>query len=353
MLQEILEQAQVQNVPNVIILINTLSVTILAFFFGIIITPLLTNFLYKNKLGKNIRDDSWDGTGSPVFQSMHSYKKGTPTMAGILFWGITAIFTLFNLSREETFLPLFFLVLGGFLGALDDFFNIKGIGKIKGLGVKIKISLQMLIALFGAYWFIFKLNWTSIHIPGGGLFGLPVDFELGLWYIPIFILVVIFVMNSVDITDGLDGLLAGSIIPTFSSLAVLAFIQGKYSLVMFICTLIGALAAFLWFNIHPARFFMGGTGAFALGATLSVISVVTNSLFILPIIGFLFFVEGGSSILQLLSKKFLKRKIFISAPIHHHFQAIGWDEPKIVMRFWIVSWVMSILGLILGIIGMR
>jgi phospho-N-acetylmuramoyl-pentapeptide-transferase len=274
-------------------------------------------------------------------------------MAGILFWMITAALTIaFNFTRSETFLPVAFLMAGGILGAVDDIVNIKGIGKIKGLGVKVKLGLQLIIAGFGAYWFTFKLSWTSFHIPGGALLGLPTNIELGYWYIPLFMLIVVFVMNAVDITDGLDGLLAGSIIPPLGALATLSFAQNNISLAIFLATLIGSLLAFLWFNIHPARFFMGGTGAFALGSVLAVSAMVTNSLVILPIIGFLFFVEGGSSLLQVFSKKVWKRKIFLSAPIHHHFQALGWPEPKIVMRFWIISLMMSIIGLTIGLLGL-
>jgi phospho-N-acetylmuramoyl-pentapeptide-transferase len=344
--------SNIRNLETVMALVQVFSFALVAFFLGMLLTPLVTNFLYQNKLGKNIRDDSWDSTGSPIYSSLHEHKKGTPTMAGILFWGITAILTLFNWSREETWLPLFFLVSGGLLGMVDDIANIRGIGKIKGLGVKLKLTLQLLIATFGAYWFTFRLEWTSFRLPGSSLLDLPGSIQLGYWYIPVFILIVVFLMNAVDITDGLDGLLAGSIIPPYSVLAALAFAQEKYFLASFMATLIGSLIAFLWFNIYPARFFMGGTGAFALGSVFAVVAMLTNSMVLLPIIGLLFFIEGGSSILQLVSKKFFKRKIFRSAPIHHHFQAIGWPEPKIVMRFWIISLVMSIIGLTIGLLGL-
>lgn len=343
----------IQDIDTVIAVVRIFGFAVLAFILGIILTPFLTDFLFRTKLGKNIREETWDNKAVPIFNKFHQHKQGTPTMAGILFWIITAILTLaFNLTRSETFLPLAFLVSAGLLGAIDDIANIRGIGKIKGLGVKLKLGLQLLIAGFGAYWFTFKLNWTSFHIPGGAVLGLPTDVELGLWYIPVFIILVVFIMNAVDITDGLDGLLAGSIIPPLGVLSALALAQGNISLAIFMSTLIGALMAFLWFNIHPARFFMGGTGAFALGAVLAVGAMLTNSLVILPIIGFLFFVEGLSSIAQMLSKKFLKRKIFLAAPIHHHFQALGWPETKIVMRFWIISLVMSVIGLAIGLLGL-
>lgn len=343
----------IQDIDTVIAVVRIFGFAVLSFVLGIILTPFLTNFLFRTKLGKNIREETWDNKAVPIFNKFHQHKQGTPTMAGILFWIITAVLTLaFNLTRSETLLPLVFLVSAGLLGAIDDIANIRGIGKIKGLGVKLKLGLQLLIAGFGAYWFTFKLNWTSFHIPGGALLGLPTDVELGLWYIPVFIILVVFIMNAVDITDGLDGLLAGSIIPPLGVLSALALVQGNVSLAIFMSTLIGALMAFLWFNIHPARFFMGGTGAFPLGAVLAVGAMLTNSLVILPIIGFLFFVEGFSSIAQMLSKKFLKKKIFLSAPIHHHFQALGWPETKIVMRFWIISLVMSVIGLTIGLLGL-
>jgi phospho-N-acetylmuramoyl-pentapeptide-transferase len=343
----------IQNPSIVLAVVKVFGFAILAFILGIILTPLLTDFLFRTKLGKNIREETWDGKETPIFNQFHKQKQGTPTMAGILFWIITAILTLaFNLTREETFLPLTFLISAGLLGAIDDIANIRGIGKIKGLGVKLKLGLQLLIAGFGAYWFTFKLNWTSFHIPGGALWGLPTDIELGIWYIPVFMVLVVFIMNAVDITDGLDGLLAGSMIPPLGVLAVLAGVQGNISLAIFMGTLIGALMAFLWFNIHPARFFMGGTGAFSLGAVLAVGAMLTNSLVILPIIGFLFFVEGFSSLIQVFSKKVFKRKIFLAAPIHHHFQALGWPETKIVMRFWIISLFMSVVGLTIGLLGL-
>jgi phospho-N-acetylmuramoyl-pentapeptide-transferase len=343
----------IQDINTVIAVIKIFGFAVLSFVMGIFLTPFLTDFLFRTKLGKNIREESWDSGKTPVFSKFHEHKQGTPTMAGILFWIITLVLTLaFNLTRAETFLPLTFLVSAGLLGAIDDIANIRGIGKIKGLGVKLKLSLQLLIAGFGAYWFTFKLNWTSFHIPGGAILGLPTDIELGYWYIPVFIILVIFIMNAVDITDGLDGLLAGSIIPPLGVLSALSLVQGNISLAIFMSTLIGALMAFLWFNIHPARFFMGGTGAFSLGAVLAVGAMLTNSLVILPIIGFLFFVEGLSSILQLISKKFFKKKIFLAAPIHHHFQALGWPETKIVMRFWIISLVMSVIGLTIGLLGL-
>ncbi|PSO44183.1 MAG: phospho-N-acetylmuramoyl-pentapeptide-transferase [Parcubacteria group bacterium SW_4_49_11] len=334
-------------------LVHISGFSVLAFILGMSLTPVLTDFLYKNSLGKSIREHSWDNKESPVYTSHHRHKSGTPTMAGTLFWVTTAILTLlFNLTREETFLPLFFLTTGGVLGAVDDIANIKGWGTIKGLGAKLKLFLQLLIASFGAYWFSVKLDWTQLQIPGGELLGIVSEVELGFWYVPLFLLIVLFVMNAVDITDGLDGLLAGSIIPPFATLTGIAFVQEHYSLAIFLATLIGALTAFLWFNIHPARFFMGATGAFALGSTLAVASFLTDTIVILPIIAFLFFVEGFSSLLQTFAKRVCGRRLLRSAPIHHHFQALGWPESKIVMRFWIISSIASLVGLMIGLVGL-
>ena len=334
-------------------LVTISGFSVVAFVLGMAFTPVLTDFLYRNSLGKSIREHSWDNRESPVYTSNHRHKSGTPTMAGVLFWITTALLTLvFNLTRTETFLPLFFLVAGGVLGSIDDVANIKGLGKIKGLSAKLKLFLQFIIASFGAYWFAFKLNWTDLRIPGGELIGLAPEIELSLWYIPLFILIVMFVMNAVDITDGLDGLLAGAIIPPFATLTGIAFVQDLYSLAIFLATLIGALTAFLWFNIHPARFFMGATGAFALGAALAVASFLTNTIVILPIIAFLFFVEGFSSLAQTFSKVVFNRRVLRAAPIHHHFQALGWSESKIVMRFWIISSIASLVGLMIGLVGL-
>jgi phospho-N-acetylmuramoyl-pentapeptide-transferase len=249
-------------------------------------------------------------------------------------------------SRSETLLPLGVLISSALVGLVDDWFNVRrqGGGKGGGLKVKHRLLIYTLIALVGALWFYFKLDWDILHIPFIG------EYSLGWWYIVVFIFVIVATAFSVNETDGLDGLAGGVLLTCFASYGTVAFLLGKYDLAAFCAVIIGALLAFLWFNINPARFFMGDTGAMSLGITLGVVALLTQSALLLPIIGFILLIESLSVIVQLTSKKLFKRKIFLSTPIHHHFEAIGWSEPKVVMRFWVISAVASALGIILAIL---
>jgi len=176
---------------------------------------------------------------------------------------------------------------------------------------------------------------------------------IGWLYIPLFLFVIIASANAANITDGLDGLAGGLLTISFGAFSIIAFIQGQIGLAAFCLTIVGSLLAFTWFNIYPARFFMGDTGSLALGATLGVVAMLTNSVLVLPIIGFIFVIETLSVIIQLISKKLRKgKKIFLCTPIHHHFEAIGWPETKVTMRFWVIGVVMAAIGLVLGLIGM-
>lgn len=326
-------------------LFQLFTFTGLSFLLAIAVTPFFTNFLYKNNLGKRIRHTDYAGQSAPIYAKLHKGKENTPTMGGILVWGTVAVLTLlFNLSRAGTWLPLFGLVAAGVIGALDDLYNIKGIGPNRG-GIRFrdKFLLYFLIAAFGAWWFFFKLGWSIIHIPGFG------NFEIGFWYVPLFILVIVGLAFAVNETDGLDGLAGGTLAISYGAYAIIALTQGKTELALFCATIIGALLAFLWFNIYPARFIMGDTGAMALGTTLGVVAFLTNSVVVLPIIGLVFFIEAGSVILQITSKKLFKRKIFLSSPIHHHFEAIGWPETKVTMRFWLISAASGSIGLAIAL----
>ncbi|MFA7309156.1 MAG: phospho-N-acetylmuramoyl-pentapeptide-transferase [Patescibacteria group bacterium] len=332
---------------NITPIVDVFVFTFMAFVVSMIWTPFLTNLLYKFKIAKQIAEKSWDGAEVPVFQKFHGHKAGTPTMGGLIVVVTTFILTLlFNLDRNQTWLPLFVLVATGILGAFDDISNIRGKGSIKGMGIRSKMLWQLVITALGAWWFYSKLGFDSIHFPGVG------DFHLGFWYVPFFIFFVVGFMNCVDITDGLDGLSGGTLSIAFAAFGVIAYSQGNILLAIFCATIIGSLITFLWFNIHPARFFMGGTGAYALGATLAVIAFLTNSVVALCIIGALFILEGSSSLIQRFSRKFFKKKVFISAPFHHHLQALGWPETKIVMRAWLLAAVLAIIGMAIGIIGM-
>jgi len=340
---------------DIYVIIKIFLLTIIAFWGTIIWTPLLTHFLYKYRLGKKIREEK----SAPIMAQMHAHKAGTPTMGGILIWGTTLVLALgiaffdriagwefFNhlnfLSRGQTWLPLGALIAASLVGLFDDVLNIKGIGS-KGGGLKMrhKLILLFIIGLVGAFWFYFKLDWNQIHIPFIG------DFIIGWWVIPIFIFIIVATGNAVNLTDGLDGLAGGLLATSFSAYGIIAFTQQRFDLATFCGVIVGALLAFLWFNIKPARFFMGDTGSIGLGVTLGILAMLTNTIFILPIIGIIYVAEALSVIIQLTFKKLFKKKIFISAPIHHHFEALGWPETKIVMRFWLIGTVMAFGGVII------
>jgi len=338
-------------------IIKILFFTTLAFIFTYSWTPLLTHFLYKYKMGKQIRDDQGS---TPIFTRLHLHKKGTPTMGGILIWSTVFLFSIFFyylakvfpydffvelnfLSRSQTLLPLGCLMASASVGLLDDYLDVRKKG-YKGRGIKFshKLVMYAAIALIGALWFYFKLDWDLVHIPFLG------SFNFGIWYILFFVSVVVGTAFAVNQTDGLDGLASGTLLIAFASYAVISYAIGRYDLAVFCSVIVGALLAFLWFNINPARFFMGDTGSMSLGITLALVSLYTNTVFILPFIGFIFVIEAVSTIIQILSKKMRNgKKIFLSAPVHHHFEALGWPEPKIVMRAWVVAGMTATVGLII------
>ena len=330
-------------------LIRVFSLTALSFLLAILWTPGLSHVLYKYKIVKQLRERTWDGDPAKLFRAMHKDKKGTPTMGGILIWLTTAAVTiLFNLSRPQTWLPVFVLIASGILGAIDDWLNVRGV--VRGLSARIKFLFQFLIAGLGAWWFFYKLEFSEIRVPGAGIWGSPHTVDIGWFYIPLFVLTVVFLTNAVNITDGLDGLAGGTLAASFAAVMGIALVQNQIGIAAFAGTIIGALLAFLWFNIYPARFFMGDTGAFALGATLAVLAFLTKSVLLLPFIAFVFCVEAASSLTQWLAKRFFRRKIFLIAPLHHHFEALGWPETKVTMRFWVVAAVMATIGMIIAFI---
>ena len=196
----------------------------------------------------------------------------------------------------------------------------------------------------GGLWFHYKLGYDLITVPGLG------DFFLGGWYILLFAFIIVASANAVNFTDGLDGLSGGLIVIAFLSLGIIAYLQGLLILAAFCALIVGATLAFLWFNVPPALFYMGDTGSLALGATMGVIAMMTDTMLILPFIGFIFVVETLSIIIQITSKKFRGKKVFEIAPLHHHFEAVGWPESKVVMRFWIIGGFMAALGVILELL---
>lgn len=327
-------------------------------------TPFLTHFLYKYKLWrKEVRTKALDGREVPIFQKFHTEgETHVPRFGGLLIWVPTAALAFFFfflaqidgfvfeklnfLSRSQTWLPLFTLVAASLLGLVDDALQVTGRGRYVGGGLSLKWRLLVvtLIGLIGGWWFYSKLGVSTIHIPGNG------DIEIGIAMI-LFYIVVMLATYSGGVIDGLDGLAGGAFGTIFAAFSAIALFNNQVDLAAFCATIAGTILAFLWFNIPPARFYFGETGILGLTATLTVVAFLTNSVLVLPVIGFLLVIESGSVIVQLLSKKFLRKKLFLAAPIHYHFEAKGWPHYKVTMRFWVVGVVMAIVGVTIRMLG--
>ncbi len=340
--------------------------TITAFFIGIAITPFLTNFLYAHKMWKKkVRDEGLGGGGTPIFKKLHTNKEiGTPRMGGIVIWVSVLLTILFFtaigpysnnidvqklnfLSRDQTWLPLFTLIVGSLVGLVDDILQIRGSGGYRagGLALSKRIAMVLFLGAIGGWWFFIKLGVSSIHIPFIG------DFILGWFIIPVFMITMLMLFSG-GVIDGIDGLAGGVMAIIFSAYAGIAFFQQQINLAVFCAVVAGAILAFLWFNIPPARFYMSETGMLGLTTSLTVVAFLTKSVLVLPIIAFPLIATTVSDILQVSSKKIRNgKKIFLVAPIHHHFEALGWPSYKITMRYWIVSIVCAITGMIIVLIG--
>lgn len=331
------------------VLLRTVVLSIAAFGIAMILTPVYTFVAYRYKFWKRQRTESTTGEKLEVFTKLHAnkFKRNIPTMAGMVFvLAIVAVTFALNLDRKETWLPLAALAGGALVGLIDDIINIRGGGKgVAGLRSQLKFIMIAGIGAVLGWYFFSKLGVSAVHVPFMG------NIELGWFIVPLFAFVVVATGNAVNISDGLDGLAGGLAAISFVAFGVIALMQGNGLLAAFCFTVVGALLSYLWFNIYPARFFMGDVGSFALGTSLGVVAMLTNSLFILPIIGFVFVIEAGSSLLQIASKKLFKRKIFISAPIHHHLEAKGWPETKVTMRFWVIAAVTAFVGVMVAIAG--
>ncbi len=316
---------------------------IAGFLLSTVLTPLYTTLAYKYEWWKTAKTVAVTGEKATVFQKLHAgkHKRNIPTMAGIIFVLATAMITLAaNLDRSETWLPLAAMLGAGFVGLIDDITNIKSSGGIAGLGAKSKSILITLVSLVGGWWFFAKLDVSEITIPFAG------SVSLGWLIIPLFVLVVVSTANAVNISDGLDGLAGGLSVIAFSAYTVVALLDGNSGVAAFCMTIVGALLSYTWFNIYPARFFMGDSGSFALGTALGVVAMLTDTVYLLPIVGMVFVVEAGSSLVQIASKRLRGgKKIFKIAPIHHHFEAIGWPETKVTMRFWLLGLISAVVAL--------
>ena len=345
-----------ESVFTIFNIVRVFVVAMLALFINLIITQFWTGVLYKYfRPGKEI-----ERSNAPIFNALHKKKEGTPTMGGLPIWvtvaGLTIFFYMLSntvdgfwsrvnfLSRGQTLLPLGFLIFAGLAGMFDD---ILGIFKRGGMRMSRRIFVYLLVAIVGAWWFYFKLEWDVINVPFLG------DFSVGWLYVFYFIFIVVATAFSMNETDGLDGLSAGVFLTIFGALAAVAFDQGRMDLAVFLSAIIGALFGFLWFNIYPAKFFMGDTGVMSLGFIVGVVALLTNTALLLPIIAIIPLVESLSVIFQTISKKLRGKKIFFSTPIHHHFEALGWPETQVTMRFWMISAVGAIIGLIVFLVDSK
>ncbi len=326
------------------------SLSLGALTLSLVLTPIYTYAAYRYKFWKRQRDTSTTGEALSVFTKLHAakFQRNIPTMAGlIIVLAVTAITLLFNFDREQTWLPLAALLGGAAVGLIDDLINIRGkqLG-VAGLRSGIKFAMITAVAAVGAWFFYSKLGFTAVQFPF-----IAEQIEIGWLIIPLFILAVVSAGNAVNISDGLDGLAGGLLASAYATYAMIALLQGNVGLAGFCFTILGTLISYLWFNVHPARFFMGDVGSFAMGTALGVVAMLTNSIFLLPIIGLMFVIEVSSSAIQILSKKIFKRRVFISAPIHHHLEAKGWPESKVTMRFWLIANVAGFVGLLAALAG--
>ena len=349
-------------------LLNLLKIfipTALAFFIGIIITPFATHFFYKHKMWKKYSRN--EDISLKEFKKIHNEKEElkTPRVGGMIIW-ISVLITAFIiflfsilfpsditlklnfLSRNQTLIPFFTLIIGSLVGLWDDLIQIYGKGKIAHDDIswrKWKVLMIFILSFFIGIWFYSKLDMTSLHIPFGG------SLYIGALVVPLFIVVALATFSS-GIIDGIDGLSGGVLSVIFASYAMIAYAGNQMNIAAFCGVVAGAILAFLWFNIPPARFYLGETGIMGLMLTLATIAFLTDSVFMLPVIAFPLLATTLSVILQMASKKLRHgKKLFKISPLHHHFEAIGWPSYKVTMRYWIISLIFAILGIILTIIS--
>ncbi len=307
----------------------------MAFVLSVVVGQPLVEFLRRRGLGKEISSD-----GPPS----HSTKAGTPTMGGVLIFAIALPITLAAniVDRLSILLPLGTIVAAGLLGMVDDLRTIVGRTRT-GLNKRLKVSLLAVLGLTAPLVLYFALDVQNVKIPWAG------EFELGPGYIPLAVLIIVFTTTAVAITDGLDGLAGGTTALAFLAYGVIALLQEQTYLATFCFTVVGATAGFLWYNSYPAQVFMGDTGALALGSSLAVVALMTGHWLLLPIIGIVFVLEGLSDIIQIGFFRLTGgKRIFKMSPLHHHFELLGWSEPQVVMRFWLLGIVGSLLGVSLA-----
>ncbi len=347
-----------------ITIIKVLLPAIISFVIGILITPLVTHYLFKYKVWKKQGGKTAIGGHEAVeFNRLKGEgETRTPRMGGIIIWGsvfitigilflLTEFFDnkffsdLFFLSRSQTWIPFTALFIGAMIGFLNDFYDVQHEGK--GVRLSVRLLLISILATFIGWWFYSKLGVTSIGIP----FAEPL--QLGILLIPFFVILTNALYAS-GVIDGIDGLSGGVFAIIFSAYSGVAIMQAQYDLAAFCAMVTGAILAFLWFNIPPARFWMTETGSMALTLTLAVVVLMTDQLVggygiaLLPVIGFLLVITVASNIIQIVYRKITGKKFFRIAPLHHHFEAVGWPSYKVTMRYWIIGMICAVLGVILA-----
>jgi phospho-N-acetylmuramoyl-pentapeptide-transferase len=322
----------------------SLTLGTISFLLAVIWGRPLISLLKRFNIGKGIRIEG---------PSTHQIKTGTPTMGGLMILIPVLVITIvlnlanvlgFNLIGRSILVPMGVMVAFGALGAVDDLIGVKVIAT--GLSGRYKILWQLLFSLATALFLHYALDLRSIAIPG-----IVEKIDIGVFYIPVAMFIIVGISNAVNLTDGLDGL-AGSIAAVaFTAYGVIAFLQGQIWLVAFVFTVVGALFAFLWYNAHPAELFMGDTGSLAIGATLAVVALMTGQWLLLPIVAFVFMAEVISVILQVAYFKITGgKRLFKMSPLHHHFELLGWSETHVTQRFWLVGILSAMLGIALALI---
>lgn len=351
-------------------IIKVFAPTAIAFIVGLLITPLVTHYLYKHQMWKKKagKGNGYGGGSTPLFDALHKEKDtNTPRMGGVVIW-MSVLITIFLiwilqfifphsilgsldfLSRSQTWLPLCALLIGASVGFLDDLLVVRNTGThfAGGLPLSQRLIVVGVTALFSAWWFYEKLDVSSVSFFGG------TSIQLGYLFIPFFVFVALSIYAS-SIIDGIDGLSGGTFMFIFTAYAGIALFQNQIDLAAFCATIVGGILAFLWFNVPPARFYMTETGVMALTMTLTIVAFMTDTLgggegvSVLPVIGILLVITVVSDVIQVISKKFFGRKIFKIAPIHHHFEAVGWPGEKVTMRYWILGFVFAVIGMLLAI----
>lgn len=339
--------------------------SILSFTIGLLLTPILTHYLYAFKMWKKSSVKlTTDGKVAEITNKLHNDEtKKTPRMGGVIVW-MSVLLTVLVLglwyavspslftdelqffSREQTWIPLAVMCAAAFVGLVDDLSVVKVFGRATGGGLSLKVRMGS-IALIGcifAYWLFAKNDVSTLFIPFLGVF------DVGIFIIPIIVFFMIGIFSG-GVIDGIDGLSGGVLTSAFAGYATIAVYQSQYDIAALCMAIVGGILAFLWFNIPPARFYMSETGMMALTTTLCVVAVLTKALIVLPIIAFPLVLAIGSSTLQLFWKKFFKRKLFLVAPIHHHFEALGWPSYKVTMRFWVLGIFSAACGVVIHILG--